>query len=302
MSTPVLVVGKIQEGAFGVVMKMQVDGRTVARKYFRTTEQYGNEVAWNEVIGEKGRIDNRSKFAIKMYNSGYDQKRSEWYLDMEFALKALYDVAVSTDAHLTGCLELDTPTKVESLFTDLLSGLDFLHSSVGMLHNDLKPENILLKSDGTFVYCDFGFATAITSSYKIHGTVAYAAPEHFDDRKTVVDATSDVFSLGITLLFVLDGYPAVPLPTVTFSVLEQNVIAAEKDVKLQELMKGRICRHRYLNFFKHEFNAPTAVGRNLKSTAFKWQYAAIIASMVHPFDRPGCARLLQTFQRLMQRD
>ena len=204
----------IQEGGFGVIVSMQVGSTTVARKYFKNTHQYENEVKWNEAIGKKEKTDIRTRFVVKMYNAGYDGSKSSWYFDMELAEKALYDVAIDKQGHLTGCPELSTTAKVEALFTDLLNGLDFLHSSVGMLHNDLKPENILLKKDGTYAYCDFGFATPIKDAKKQFGTSAFAAPEHFDDSKTTVDATSDVFSLGISLLSVFDAYNGVPLPTV----------------------------------------------------------------------------------------
>jgi serine/threonine protein kinase len=303
MGTQQIAVGeKIQEGGYGVVVKMVVDGRTIARKYFKNTEQYSNEVGWNKVLVESQKTDARSKFAIKMISSGYDKLKRQWFLDMEYAPKALYDVAVTKEAYPTGCPELDSPAKVEALFTDVLNGLEFLHSSIGMLHNDVKPENILLKCDGTFVYCDFGCATAIKSPYKQHATLPYAAPEHFDDHKTTVDETADVFSLGITLLFVFDCYNAVPLPAVTFDKLELNAMEVEKDEIAREAMRRRFIRKRYMKFFKSEFDPPTAVGRNLKCATFKWQYASIISAMVYPFQRPNCAQLLQTFQRMMQRD
>lgn len=300
MATRVLQDTYIQEGGFGVIVSIKVGSTEVARKYFKTGQQYDNEVKWNKAIGEK-ESDVRTKFVIKMFNDDYDQSKSSWYFDMELAEKALFDVGMDKYGKLTGCPELNSSVKVEALFTDLLSGLDFLHSSVGMLHNDIKPENILLKKDGTYAYCDFGFATPIKDAKKKFGTVAFAAPELFDDSKTSVDATSDVFSLGLSLVSIFDAYQGVPEDHVNkFSTIERMDIAAESNPNAREVLTEKMRRQHHFDFFKHTFRAPIAIGRNLHFAKFKCQYAAIIAMMVHPFDRPECPQLLQMFGELIQ--
>jgi serine/threonine protein kinase len=289
----------IQQGGFGVIVAIKVSSTEFARKYFKTGEQYDNEVKWNKAIGEK-ESDARAKFVIKMFKYGHDDVKSSWYFDMELAEKALFDVGMDKYGVLTGCPELNTTAKVEGLFTDLLSGLDFLHSSVGMLHNDIKPENILLKKDGTYAYCDFGFATPIKYAKKKFGTVAFAAPELFDDTKTCVDATSDVFSLGLSLVSIFDAYQGVPEGHVNkFNASERTAIDAERDPNAKEKLTEKMRRQHHLDFFKHEFRAPIAIGRNLKFAPFKSEYAAIIAMMTHPLVRPECPRLLQAFRQLV---
>ena len=42
----------IQEGGFGVIVAVKVGLVDVARKYFKTGQQYDNEVLWNKAIGE----------------------------------------------------------------------------------------------------------------------------------------------------------------------------------------------------------------------------------------------------------
>jgi serine/threonine protein kinase len=292
----------IQEGGFGVIVVMKVGSTDVARKYFKTGQQYDNEVMWNKAIGER-ESDVRTKFVIKMFDYDYDAVKCSWYFDMELAGKALFDIGIDKYGKLTGCPELNTTAKVEALITDLLNGLDFLHSSVGMLHNDIKPENILLKKDGTFAYCDFGFATPIKNAKKKFGTVAFAAPELFDDSKTSVGATSDVFSLGLSLISIFDPYQGVPEGHVNkFTTTERLATDAEKDLNAREVLKEKMRRQHHFQFFMHEFRAPIAIGRNLKFAPFKCEYAAIIAMMVHPFDRPECSRLLQVFRELVQND
>ena len=285
MATEVVIGRKIQEGAFGHIWSVHVGAMERARKYFKITHQYDNEVKWNESIAEKEHSDIRTKFTIKMYNHDYDAVRKEPYFDMELAKMALFEVAVDKLGHLSGCPELSTTAKVEQFLSNLFNGLEFLHSSVGMLHNDIKPENILMKMDGTYAFCDFGFATTIKDAKKTFGMMSFAAPEHFDDSKTTVDETADVFALGISLLAVFDGYNGVPLPM---------------DSNARDVVQDPIRRQRHFNFFKNEFRTPTATGRNLKSVQFKWQYATIIAAMVCPFSRPGCTELLQLLREVVQ--
>ena len=289
---------KIQEGTFGIINTMLVGTAWVARKTFKIVHQYENEVMWNKAIGKKGESDIRMKFIIGMFSTGKDELARP-YFDMERAATSLYDVAVDKEGRLTGCPELSTPAKVETLISDLLTGLDFLHSTVGMLHNDIKPENILLKEDGVYAYCDFGFATPIKDAKKHSGTPFFAAPEHFDDSITSVGATSDVFSLGISLLTVFDAYNGVPLPTITFNANEHKVILEQKGSNARKAVERQIERQHCLAFFKRQFHAPTAVGRNLKPGIFRYQYAMIIAAMVQLFDRPECPQLLQMWRELM---
>ena len=291
----------IQRGGFGEVWAMKVDITDVARKYFKIEHQYDNELFWNKAIVAKGSNDRRIEFVIKMLNCGRDILPNELYIDMELAEKALFDVAIGEDKQYTGCPELSSSEKIEELICNLFNGLEFLHSSVGMLHNDIKPENILLKKDGKYAFCDFGFATPIKGAMKKCGTPQFTAPEHYDDSRPTVDDTSDVFSLGITLLTVFDYYDGIQLPMVTCTDDERKVVGEQTDEKVKEAMKQRIRRKCYVDYFKNHFYTPNAIGKNVKFTSFKWQYSMIIAGMVNLSDRPGSAQLLPNFRDLMQR-
>jgi eukaryotic-like serine/threonine-protein kinase len=92
------------------------------------------------------------------------------------------------------------------------SALDYAHRR-GVIHRDLKPENILLQ-DGQPVIADFGIALAIskaggervTQTGLSLGTPQYMSPEQATGDR-VIDARTDVYSLGAVTYEMLTGEP-----------------------------------------------------------------------------------------------
>jgi serine/threonine protein kinase/Tfp pilus assembly protein PilF len=87
--------------------------------------------------------------------------------------------------------------------------LEHAHSQ-GILHRDIKPANLLLDTRGTAWVTDFGLAKVegnddLTRPGDIIGTLQYMAPERLEGRS---DASSDVYSLGLTLYELLTTQPA----------------------------------------------------------------------------------------------
>jgi mitogen-activated protein kinase kinase len=86
----------------------------------------------------------------------------------------------------------------------VLNGLSYLHEN-RIIHRDIKPQNILLDSHGNIKLCDFGVSGVVVNSLAttFTGTSYYMAPERIQGHPYSV--TSDVWSLGLTLLEVAKG-------------------------------------------------------------------------------------------------
>lgn len=91
----------------------------------------------------------------------------------------------------------------------VVEGLVHAHEQ-GIWHRDIKPSNILLEQEGTARITDFGLAKDsadgdLTRSGIFKGSVRYMSPEQARARLRLVDARSDVFSLGVVLFECLSG-------------------------------------------------------------------------------------------------
>jgi serine/threonine protein kinase len=104
-------------------------------------------------------------------------------------------------------------TQVEALRVTLqiAEALRLAHNHQ-LVHRDVKPENILLAADGRALLTDLGLmkdlnaSADLTRSRACLGTVAYMAPEQFENARHA-DARSDLYGLASTLYFALTGVP-----------------------------------------------------------------------------------------------
>ncbi|WP_406440353.1 serine/threonine protein kinase [Streptomyces sp. NBC_01613] len=117
-----------------------------------------------------------------------------------------------------------------------LDGLSAGHR-VGIIHRDVKPSNLLLAPDHSGVpdrrvlLTDYGISlrpreTRITQSGMVIGTPGYVAPERLSGAEAT--PASDLFSLGVTLYFAVEG--AAPFERDTIDAALMAALTTEPSV------------------------------------------------------------------------
>ena len=108
-----------------------------------------------------------------------------------------------------------TETQVRPIARQLLEILRYLHARTPpIVHRDIKPQNVIRGQRGKVRLVDFGACQVhrcdrTTTSGTIVGTYAYMAPEQ---ARGQAKPASDLFSLAMTLVYLLTGKAPAELP------------------------------------------------------------------------------------------
>jgi serine/threonine-protein kinase len=119
------------------------------------------------------------------------------------------------------------------LIAEAAEGLDHAHS-LGIVHRDIKPSNLMLTRGGRCKVVDFGLARVESASGKFVplgesvGTPQFLAPEVIQGFPAT--AQSDIYSLGVTLWFMLAGRAPFVADSKT-KTLQMQISAALPDIR-----------------------------------------------------------------------
>jgi eukaryotic-like serine/threonine-protein kinase len=203
-------INQVFDGRYRVVRKLGAGG--MADVYLAEDQELGRRVAikilndrhaHDEQFVERFRREAKNAAGLSHPNivSIYDRGEAEgtYYIAMEYldgrTLKELIVARGPSPVHVA----IDYARQI-------LAAIGFAHRH-GIVHRDIKPHNVVVGGDGRLKVTDFGIARSgasqMTEAGSIIGTAQYLSPEQA--RGAPVDATSDVYAVGIVLYEMLTG-------------------------------------------------------------------------------------------------
>ena len=201
------VVARLGSGAFGEVYSAQdrVLGREVAIKRIRLAAFTEPQ----QLIEVEHRLVREAQVAARLRHPGIVTTHDivscagSSFIVMEYVAGRTLESVLQE----RGRLEVDETLR---LLAQVAAALDHAHAA-GVVHRDVKPANVMVEPSGHVKVMDFGIAKVdsgtnknnLTVSGAIMGTPNYMSPEQA--RGGLVDARSDLFSLGCVLYECLSG-------------------------------------------------------------------------------------------------
>ena len=187
----------------------------MASVYEAVHEMLGTKVAikvLNPILSSNAQIRERFKNEAKVMATlnhpnitrviDFDEKPDQLCIVMEY----LEGEDLSQKIKNTGPLN---DKQINQVFSQTLSACQYAHEK-GVVHRDIKPSNIFILPDGKVKILDFGIAKLFGQSNEMTqtgtqmGTPTYMSPEQVKADKTI-DHRSDIYSLGVTLYYALNG-------------------------------------------------------------------------------------------------
>ena len=194
--------GRLGSGGMGVVYLAETPGRTLVAVKLVHSMYAGDQ----EFLGRFRSEINRAR-QVPAYCTAevLDADVDHWppYLVVEYVDGPSLSEVVEERGPLIG-------RKLHSVAVGVATALTGIHGA-GVIHRDLKPDNVLLPP-GSPKLIDFGIAKAFeatsrhTRTDQFVGTVAYMAPERFDNGPGMeLTPAADVFAWGCIVAYAATG-------------------------------------------------------------------------------------------------
>lgn len=128
--------------------------------------------------------------------------------------------------------------KICNVIYPVLDALDYVHSR-GVVHRDIKPSNIMIENESNIRLMDLGIARMNGgnrfSAFGFIGTPQYSAPEQItreNNSAVQINASTDIYELGITFYELLTGENPFDTPTETGTLTKQMKEALPNNDKI----------------------------------------------------------------------
>jgi len=139
--------------------------------------------------------------ALPRVTDYFSQGEDRWYIVMDY----IEGNTLESNASKRGPIP---ETELKDWAQQICGVLDYLHKQKPpVIFRDLKPANIMLTTNNEIKLIDFGIArhfkpetTADTSHY---ASLGFSPPEQYGQKQT--DARSDIYSLGVTMHYLITG-------------------------------------------------------------------------------------------------
>ncbi|MGB0714498.1 MAG: protein kinase domain-containing protein [Phycisphaerae bacterium] len=208
-----------------VAIKVLLDQKTANRKW---RQRFIREI---ELAAQ---LDHPS--IVSILHSGFTKDDQLFYV-MDFINGKAIDEHVRTTGY--------NLRQTLALFSRVCTAVQFAHLN-GVIHRDLKPQNILVDEAGHPRVLDFGLAKSldvsndhrITTGLEIMGTICYMSPEQAQGSTAMIDARTDVYSLGIMLYELLTEKFPYPVDGGVLETIRHIVETPAKSMRSQDVEKG----------------------------------------------------------------
>ncbi len=189
----------------------------MASVYEAEHEMLGTKVAikvLNPILSANAEIKTRFRNEAKLMASldhpnitkviDFDEQPQQLSIVMEFLNGEDLDQKIKRNGPLS-------EKEISDIFSQTLSAFQYAHEK-GIVHRDIKPSNIYILSNGHVKILDFGIAklfgqgNEMTQTGTQMGTPIYMSPEQVKGDKSI-DHRSDIYSLGVTMFFAINGKP-----------------------------------------------------------------------------------------------